>query len=105
VGGFRSITLPARPATPKGVVYHHRGAYLNALGNILVWGMRHHPVYLWTLPVFHCNGWCFPSIIGSNGPLSNPTPAVQPDRGERVFMPHSRRSVLRESGVEWQAIR
>jgi fatty-acyl-CoA synthase len=48
---------------PKGVVYHHRGAYLNALANILVWGMRHHPVYLWTLPMFHCNGWCFPWTI------------------------------------------
>jgi fatty-acyl-CoA synthase len=48
---------------PKGVVYHHRGAYLNALGNVLVWGMRHHPVYLWTLPMFHCNGWCFPWTI------------------------------------------
>jgi fatty-acyl-CoA synthase len=48
---------------PKGVVYHHRGAYLNALGNILVWGMGHHPIYLWTLPMFHCNGWCFPWTI------------------------------------------
>ncbi|MFI4987232.1 MAG: acyl-CoA synthetase [Alphaproteobacteria bacterium] len=48
---------------PKGVVYHHRGAYLNALGNILVWGMRGHPVYLWTLPMFHCNGWCFPWTV------------------------------------------
>ncbi len=48
---------------PKGVVYHHRGAYLNALGNILVWGMRQHPIYLWTLPMFHCNGWCFPWTI------------------------------------------
>jgi fatty-acyl-CoA synthase len=48
---------------PKGVVYHHRGAYLNALGNILVWSMRHHPIYLWTLPMFHCNGWCFPWTI------------------------------------------
>jgi fatty-acyl-CoA synthase len=48
---------------PKGVVYHHRGAYLNALGNVLVWGMGHHPVYLWTLPMFHCNGWCFPWTI------------------------------------------
>src|SRR6202047_130021 len=48
---------------PKGVVYHHRGAYLNALGNVLVWGMRHHPVYLWTLPMFHCNGWCFPWTV------------------------------------------
>ncbi len=48
---------------PKGVVYHHRGAYLNALGNILVWGMRTHPTYLWTLPMFHCNGWCFPWTV------------------------------------------
>ncbi len=48
---------------PKGVVYHHRGAYLNALGNILVWDLRQHPIYLWTLPMFHCNGWCFPWTI------------------------------------------
>ncbi len=48
---------------PKGVVYHHRGAYLTATGNILVWGMAGHPVYLWTLPMFHCNGWCFPWTI------------------------------------------
>ncbi len=44
---------------PKGVVYHHRGAYLNAMGNVVSWSMPHHPVYLWTLPMFHCNGWCF----------------------------------------------
>jgi fatty-acyl-CoA synthase len=48
---------------PKGVVYHHRGAYLNALGNIQVWEMGPHPVYLWTLPMFHCNGWCFPWTV------------------------------------------
>ncbi len=48
---------------PKGVVYHHRGAYLNALGNALVWSMPRHPVYLWTLPMFHCNGWCFPWTV------------------------------------------
>ena len=48
---------------PKGVLYHHRGAYLNALGNVLAWDMAHHPVYLWTLPMFHCNGWCFPWTI------------------------------------------
>ena len=51
---------------PKGVVYHHRGAYLNAVGNILVWGMPHHAVYLWTLPMFHCNGWCFPWTMAAN---------------------------------------
>ena len=45
---------------PKGVVYHHRGAYLLALGNVVTCGMAKHPVYLWTLPMFHCNGWCFP---------------------------------------------
>ena len=45
---------------PKGVVYHHRGAYLNAVSNIVSWGMPPHAVYLWTLPMFHCNGWCFP---------------------------------------------
>ena len=45
---------------PKGVVYHHRGAYLLAIGNNMAWGMGHHPTYLWTLPMFHCNGWCFP---------------------------------------------
>jgi fatty-acyl-CoA synthase len=48
---------------PKGVVYHHRGAYLNAIGNSTVWGMKKHPIYLWTLPMFHCNGWCFPWTI------------------------------------------
>ncbi len=48
---------------PKGVVYHHRGAYLNAIGNIMVWGMGGQPRYLWTLPMFHCNGWCFPWTI------------------------------------------
>ena len=55
---------------PKGVVYHHRGAYLNAVSNIIDWGMARHSVYLWTLPMFHCNGWCFPwtmaAIAGTN---------------------------------------
>jgi fatty-acyl-CoA synthase len=45
---------------PKGVVYHDRDAYLNAVSNIISSGMPHHAVYLWTLPMFHCNGWCFP---------------------------------------------
>jgi fatty-acyl-CoA synthase len=48
---------------PKGVVTHHRGAYLNAVGNAVTWAMPHFPVYLWTLPMFHCNGWCFPWTI------------------------------------------
>lgn len=55
---------------PKGVVYHHRGAYLLAQGNALTTSMRKHAVYLWTLPMFHCNGWCFPwtlsAIIGTH---------------------------------------
>ena len=55
---------------PKGVAYHHRGAYLNAVSNIVGWNMAHHPVYLWTLPMFHCNGWCFPwsiaAVAGTN---------------------------------------
>lgn len=50
---------------PKGVVYHHRGAYLNAVGNTLEWSLPQHPRYLWTLPLFHCNGWCFPWAIAA----------------------------------------
>ncbi len=50
---------------PKGVVYHHRGAYLNALGNAVTWHLPAHPMYLWTLPMFHCNGWCFPWTIAA----------------------------------------
>ncbi|MDX8124115.1 acyl-CoA synthetase [Janthinobacterium sp. GMG2] len=50
---------------PKGVVYHHRGAALNALSNILEWDMPKHAVYLWTLPMFHCNGWCFPWTVAA----------------------------------------
>src|SRR4029434_2030493 len=50
---------------PKGVGYHHRGADLNGIGNILVWGMPLQSVYLWTLPMFHCNGWCFPWTLAA----------------------------------------
>ncbi|WP_286962635.1 AMP-binding protein, partial [Cupriavidus sp. UBA2534] len=50
---------------PKGVVYHHRGAAMNAISNILEWDMAKHPVYLWTLPMFHCNGWCFPWTVAA----------------------------------------
>ena len=48
---------------PKGVVYSHRGAWTNAVNNVVTWSMPHHPVYLWTLPLFHCNGWCFPWTV------------------------------------------
>jgi fatty-acyl-CoA synthase len=50
---------------PKGVVYHHRGAYLNAVANVIDWSMPAHAVYLWTLPMFHCNGWCFPWTLAA----------------------------------------
>ena len=65
---WRAISLNYTSGTtgdPKGVVYHHRGAYLNALSNALGWNMTHHPVYLWTIPMFHCNGWCFPWTIAA----------------------------------------
>jgi fatty-acyl-CoA synthase len=51
---------------PKGVVYSHRGAYLNGLANLVTWSMPRHAVYLWTLPMFHCNGWCFPWSMAAN---------------------------------------
>jgi len=50
---------------PKGVVYHHRGAAINAVSNVLDWDINKHPIYLWTLPMFHCNGWCFPWTIAA----------------------------------------
>jgi len=55
---------------PKGVVYHHRGAYLLALGNLLSWSAPLHATYLWTLPMFHCNGWCFPWSLAANAGTS-----------------------------------
>lgn len=55
---------------PKGVVYHHRGATINAVSNILDWDMNKHPVYLWTLPMFHCNGWCFPWTIAARAGIN-----------------------------------
>ncbi len=66
---WRAISLNYTSGTtgnPKGVVYHHRGAYLNALCNIVTWSMPQHSVYLWTLPMFHCNGWCFPWSMAAN---------------------------------------
>ena len=67
---WRAISLNYTSGTtgnPKGVVYHHRGAYLNALSNVVGWNLAHHPVYLWTLPMFHCNGWCFPWTLAAVG--------------------------------------
>jgi fatty-acyl-CoA synthase len=75
---------------PKGVVYHHRGAYTNAISNVLEWDMPKHAVYLWTLPLFHCNGWCFAWTVaaraGVNVCLRKVDPAAVFDliRRERV---------------------
>ena len=63
---------------PKGVVYHHRGAYLLALGNVLAWNMGMHPKYLWTLPMFHCNGWCFPWTLAAQAGTSVCLRRVEP---------------------------
>ena len=52
---------------PKGVVYSHRGAYMNSMGNAMAWNLNQGPIYLWTLPMFHCNGWCFPWTIAAYG--------------------------------------
>ncbi|MTH36414.1 AMP-binding protein [Paracoccus limosus] len=67
---------------PKGVVYHHRGAALNAMANIISWDMPRHARYLWTLPMFHCNGWCFPWTIALNAGVCVCLRAV---RAEPVF--------------------
>ena len=55
---------------PKGVVYHHRGAAINAVSNVLDWDINKHPIYLWTLPMFHCNGWCFPWTIAARAGIN-----------------------------------
>ena len=67
---------------PKGVVYHHRGAYLNAVSNIMTWTMPAHPVYLWTLPMFHCNGWCFPWTIAA---MSGTNVCLRAVRDEPIY--------------------
>ena len=67
---WESIALNYTSGTtgrPKGVVYHHRGAYLNAVGCVMEAGLGRHPVYLWTLPLFHCNGWCFAWAVAATG--------------------------------------
>ena len=73
---------------PKGVVYHHRGAYLNALSNALSWNMGDHPVYLWTLPMFHCNGWCFPWTLAANAGASVCLRQVRDDAVYRAISEH-----------------
>jgi fatty-acyl-CoA synthase len=75
---------------PKGVVTHHRGAYLNAVSNILAGGLGQHPVYLWTLPMFHCNGWCFPWTIAASAGINVCLRKVDPSK---IF------ALIKEHGV------
>ncbi|SMO66360.1 acyl-CoA synthetase [Paracoccus laeviglucosivorans] len=70
---------------PKGVVYHHRGATLNAMANIISWQMPQHARYLWTLPMFHCNGWCFPWSIAANAGVCICLRAVRAEPIFRLF--------------------
>ena len=73
---------------PKGVVYHHRGAYLNGVCNIVTWGMPQHSVYLWTLPMFHCNGWCFPWSMAANAGVNVCLRRVDPVQILRLIKEH-----------------
>jgi fatty-acyl-CoA synthase len=74
---------------PKGVVTHHRGAYLNAVSNILAGQLGQHPVYLWTLPMFHCNGWCFPWTIAASAGINVCLRKVDPSRIFELIATHS----------------
>ena len=67
---------------PKGVVTHHRGAHLNAVSNIMAWNMNAYPVYLWTLPMFHCNGWCFPWTLAA---LNGTSVCLRAVRADDIF--------------------
>ena len=73
---------------PKGVVTHHRGAHLNAIGNVLAWNMQRYPVYLWTLPMFHCNGWCFPWTIAAQSGTNVCLRKVEPAAIFRLMKEH-----------------
>src|SRR6201993_5251051 len=75
---------------PKGVVTHHRGAYLNAVSNILAGNLGQHPVYLWTLPMFHCNGWCFPWTVAAAAGVNVCLRKVEPTK---IF------ALIKEHGV------
>ncbi len=82
---WRAIALGYTSGTtgdPKGVVTHHRGAYLNAVSNVLAWNMTAHPVYLWTLPLFHCNGWCFPWTLAA---LNGTSVCLRAVRDDAIF--------------------
>jgi fatty-acyl-CoA synthase len=73
---------------PKGVVYHHRGTFLESAGNIMAWAMPAHPVYLWTLPMFHCNGWCFPWSVTAMGGTHVCLRAVEPKQIFELIVEH-----------------
>jgi acyl-CoA synthetase (AMP-forming)/AMP-acid ligase II len=73
---------------PKGVVYHHRGTFLEACGNIMAWAMPASPVYLWTLPMFHCNGWCFPWSVTAMAGTHVCLRAVEPKRIFELIVGH-----------------
>jgi fatty-acyl-CoA synthase len=73
---------------PKGVVYHHRGTFLEACGNVMAWAMPVHPVYLWTLPMFHCNGWCFPWSVTAMCGTHVCLRAVEPSRIFELVVEH-----------------
>jgi fatty-acyl-CoA synthase len=73
---------------PKGVVSHHRGVYLNAVSNVLSWGLAANVVYLWTLPMFHCNGWCFPWTMAAIGGTSVCLRRVDPERILQLIEQH-----------------
>src|SRR3984893_3747796 len=73
---------------PKGVVTHHRGAYLNAVSNILAGNLGQHPVYLWTLPMFHCNGWCFPWTVAATAGINVCLRKVEPAKIFELIAEH-----------------
>jgi fatty-acyl-CoA synthase len=73
---------------PKGVVYHHRGTFLESAGNIMAWAMPARPVYLWTLPMFHCNGWCFPWSVTAMAGTHVCLRAVEPKRIFELIVEH-----------------
>jgi len=73
---------------PKGVVYHHRGTFLESCGNVMAWAMPAHPVYLWTLPMFHCNGWCYPWSVTAMGGTHVCLRAVDPKQIFELIVEH-----------------
>jgi fatty-acyl-CoA synthase len=96
---FDAIALNYTSGTtgkPKGVVLHHRGAWMTAVSNCMVWAMPHQPVYLWTLPMFHCNGWCFPWTVAA---LGGTHVCLRDVNAESVFEAFSRYGVTHFCGA------